>query len=114
MARYVILYFEENGDADAFLEGVHPLGHGAYEIKALVPAPTLWCDMAHGGKKTDIAYTRGKKYHWWVCRTCGKPTKAWGSSYSAVVSAGVNLLDRDQDEPPRGWAQGPGNQGVVT
>ena len=113
MARYVVLFFEDNDIAQEFATewtaywSVDPEKRSDGEVKALVPAPTLFCEdpfSQHGNKKAG--YFRGKKYGWWVCAVCGKPTKAWGEKYNAVISSGKNLLDdEEQVTPPAGWNQ---------
>jgi hypothetical protein len=61
----------------------------------LFRAPTKFCDPSdgHRGKKTEAGWTRGKKYGWWVCGKCKKPTSQWASSLNAVLGAARNLLE---------------------
>lgn len=98
MARYVVLYFEDNEDAEQFSTYVG-------EVTALVPAPTLFCQGCKGGK-TQTGWFKGPKYGWWVCAKCGKPSRGWAQNYRAVISSAKNLLDDVQKEPPPfGWDQ---------
>jgi hypothetical protein len=55
----------------------------------------MFCEGGHRGKgKFTYSYTRGKKYGWWVCTTCYKPSGVGGfmKTLRAVLSQGVNQL----------------------
>jgi hypothetical protein len=67
--------------------------------------PTKYCDPGdgHRGKKTSGGWTRGKKYGWWVCGICGKPTERWANGSLWPYSLGFNLLP----ERVAKWARGP-------
>jgi hypothetical protein len=97
MARYVVLYFENNVEAEALVELTHK-----ETIVALVPAPTQFCEGCTGKNK---GWTLGQKYGWWVCIFCKKPSRRWGQSYRAVVGAGKNLLEEEAVRPPPGFDQ---------
>lgn len=108
MARYVVIRFEDNKAAEDFVDQQKAADgvFGDQETVALIPAPTLFCEdpfSQHGNKKAG--YFRGKKYGWWVCSICGKPSRLWGSNYRAVVGAGKNLLEETTDYPPPGFDQ---------
>jgi hypothetical protein len=64
------------------------------DVVGLFKTPTNFCNPSdgHRGKKTDAGWTRGKKYGWWVCGACKKPTEAWGTNLNAVLSSARNLL----------------------
>lgn len=104
MARYVVLYFENNDEAEAFAtySSVRDILSTIYapEIVALVPAPTLFCECSIRGGTKGRGFFKGQKYGWWVCAKCGKPTEAWGTYYAAVVSAGNNLLEESNVQQP--------------
>jgi hypothetical protein len=105
MARYVVLHFDDNEEAEQ-LVNLYPSLYQEGKVVALSPAPTKFCEdpfSQHGNKKAG--YFRGKKYGWWVCSVCGLPTPAWGESYAAVLSSAVNLLNNEQPVPPEGWNQ---------
>ncbi len=106
MARYVVFYVEDNDDAagivDTFLNKVK----SNMVPVALVPAPTLFCECGIRGGTKGRSFFKGKKYLWWVCAKCGRPTELWGTSYAAVVGSGRNLLVEEQVQPPAGYAQG--------
>jgi hypothetical protein len=113
MARYVVLYFEDNEMAERMVEEFTDF-NGALtnivldnvvlvgEVKALVPAPTQFCEGCTGKNK---GYTLGQKYFWWVCIFCKKPSRLWGGSYRAVIGSGRNLLEEEPVRPPPGWDQ---------
>ena len=107
MARYVVLYFEDNAEAESLVHRHDPLNPQEGELKALVPAPTKFCDGAAcilSGSKRGRGWTRGLKFGWWVCSICRKPSRRWGQSYAAVLGAGKNLLD--DSDPLKGSIPG--------
>lgn len=88
MSRLVSLYFEDNEDADRFVEGVEsgqiwisdaPAPRG--KVTGLFAVPTKFCECTkeeseQGGKRI----ARGGRLGWWVHRKCGKPlTNSWQS-----------------------------------
>lgn len=130
MARYVVLYFKDNAQAETLLEDWNDAletssqdEDGNVRVELLTPeqennvecnivgfvaAPTVFCDPTdgHRKKKTQSGWTRGKKYGWWVCGICKKPSLIWGHSYRAVISAARNLRDEvlaelKEEEPPK-------------
>lgn len=50
--------------------------------------PTKFCDCSRGAK----AYTRGKKYGWWTCAQCHKPSEFAQSATKWELALGTNLL----------------------
>ena len=67
----------------------------ANSIVGVYRRPTMFCESASGcstGKRVR-GFTKGKKWGWWVCGVCKKPTYGWGSNHQAVVGSGVNLND---------------------
>jgi hypothetical protein len=117
MARYVILSFEDNEQAEAFctramsgpvagVETYHvdPDRGGTNtvydaEVVGLVAKPTKFCEGHTGGGKHGQSYTKGSKWGWWVCITCAKPSRLWAAGYKGVLSHGRNLLFPDGDRP---------------
>jgi|SRR6478609_6845060 len=111
MAKYVVLRFEDNDQADTFVEDMlrepdEPILTPVQEndVRAtpvgVYRAPTMFCARADGRHKGRVqGFTHGKKFGWWVCGQCGKPTLLWGSSHQAVIGSGVNLLpDAKEDK----------------
>jgi hypothetical protein len=109
MAKYVVLSFEDNDKAEAFVKAgqsleehlavaaIDPAGgwDGAYEaqVEGMFQKPTAYCESGgrHEGTRVQ-GWSRGKKHGWWVCGTCGKPSPKWGQSLAAVIGCGVNQL----------------------
>lgn len=89
MAKYVLLAFDDDAYADAFVE----FGVGDHDIAATVRGvwrkPTKFCECVGVRAKS---FTRGKKYGWWVCATCMKPTVAWAHGDAWYTALGTNLL----------------------
>jgi hypothetical protein len=100
--RYVVLAIEDNEAAQRLTEEMQTVETHGYpfvpqgaSIAGMFAVPTKFCDdepAGHRGKKTQAGWTRGKKYGWWVCGSCKKPTKAWGTNLNSLLSSCVNLL----------------------
>lgn len=80
MARYVLVEFDDNDEADNFvqiLNGGDFDGHtataspGSMRVRAVWFKPTKFCDC----KDISNGEGRGKKYGMWAHKTCGKPRK---------------------------------------
>lgn len=108
MAKYVLLQFDEDRQADDFVEQIQKNGSaimddhggGVWSVSATVRAvfkkPTKFCDCK--GVK-NRGFTRGKKFGWWVCAQCGKPTPAWAAGAHWFMALGKNLLPVDNRAP---------------
>lgn len=119
MAKYILLSFEDDADADAFVNAMEP-GHdggallgdkprviflrdeiqdgqiyGGFEkevfVRGVYKRPTKYCDCTYSRNGKD-GFTRGKKYGWWVHSRCGKPKKGWAEGDLWYHSLGKNLL----------------------
>lgn len=64
------------------------------KVTAVYKKATQFCspDDGHRGRKTTGGWTRGRKWGWWVCGVCGKPTKRWATGDIWHYSMGYNLL----------------------
>jgi hypothetical protein len=84
--KYAVLKIEDSDEVDVCVN---------QELVGVFKAPTAYCDPSdgHRGKKTETGWTRGKKYGWWVCSKCKKPTQEWGQNLNAVLGASRNLLE---------------------
>lgn len=120
MARYVLVAFDQDKDAEEFVQSVGRrggfffLGTDGHFRTANVPEdpttsnafvrgvwqkPTKFCDCQPSSKKQDRGYSRSKKYSWWVHKDCGKPTKLWASGEHFFYSLGRNLLPVSTEAP---------------
>jgi hypothetical protein len=100
MAKYVLLTFEDDAAADAFVnkvtetESVTTSAYHESELKAFIRGvwkkPTKFCSCI--GAMKERGFTRGRKYGWWVCTKCGKPTVGWARGDHWFLSLGRNLL----------------------
>jgi hypothetical protein len=80
VARAVVLYFEDNNDADDFIAAKDIFitdersnMHRTYPaVDLMVAVPTLFCHCTRGTK--NQGWTRGLKWGWWVCSMCKKPS----------------------------------------
>lgn len=102
MAKYVLLEFGDDEEADEFCqrftEDVEERAKyqrvGIYAfVRAVYKKPTKFCECK--GDMRKRAFTRGRKYGWWVCTKCGKPTAAWGRGDHWFLALGRNLLPVD-------------------
>lgn len=99
MARYVLLSFDSNVEAEQYVRELagaeSPLSDNS-SIVGVFGKPTQFCDTAthpHATTRRVNGFTRGTRFGWWVCAHCSKPKKAWASNLSAVLSQARNLLD---------------------
>jgi hypothetical protein len=110
MARYVLLTFEDNSEADKFVaaiggKSVFYATEGTYEminqvsVRAVWMKPTKFCDCEKPGNNS----VRGEKWGLYVHRACGKPKKgAWQhprNLYSPVPSAAAQSEHLGVAEP---------------
>jgi len=110
VAKYVMLQFDSDEDADAFIKttqengivGSFALGDSNWKhfmpiVRAVFKKPTQFCDCKVGAK--GRGFTRGKRYGWWVCSVCKKPTVGWGRGEHWFLSLGRNLLPTTPQAP---------------
>lgn len=114
MAKYVLVAFDKDEDADAFVKTVQDnrevLAGYHYDpmifeatVRGVWRKPTKFCDCkGHSGP-----YTRGQKYGWWVHVKCKKPMKTWIIGHMWYTALGTNLLPISDDAPEY---RGPGHK----
>lgn len=87
MARYVILEFEENSDAEEFVKQTHQHNEESRKSRLsfqrrvvgvfVKPGKTCVCWdgkwINSGDKNREHGIARGEKFGWWVCTRCNKP-----------------------------------------
>lgn len=90
MARYVVLEFDDNADAEAFVDSVRAncaaeRKQGLSFSKRVVgifvkPGRTCICWDGkwtnYGDKNRQHGIARGEKFGWWVCTKCNRPRAA--------------------------------------
>lgn len=104
----VVLTFEDDEQAMTLVEsvlddyGIHvPYRQGTPddfqqvhgEVMGIYKHPTMFCECL-SGKKTQMGFTRGKKWGWWVCGQCSKPKRVYWKNIFEHNGLGDNLLDR--------------------
>jgi hypothetical protein len=115
VARYVLVAFDSDAEADAFANamtiegGVFYMGQDTHFknvnpvtafVRGLWQKPTKYCSCTSADMKgRKETYTRGKKYGWWVHNICGKPTAQWSRGDHFFQSLGVNLLPVTKNAP---------------
>ena len=76
MAMSIVFHFYDDTAALEFAER-----HEAEGLVGIFKVPTLFCEGGHTAKRVT-GYTRGKRYGWYVCSVCKKPSKAaWRDPY---------------------------------
>lgn len=105
MARYVVLEFEFNEDADLF---VGDMLHDGEKVVGVYAKPTMFCATGGCGKGRVKAFVRGSKWGWWVCDTCKKPARVSDEEklMRHVVSQAVNLLPKTSGAVASVWTRG--------
>jgi hypothetical protein len=104
----VLVEFDDDAKATAFVEKVNgrfgtpevPHSASRRRVTGVWKVPTNFCACADQGKKMEIqAYSRGRKYGWWV-HTCGRPSKFWVKAKARLWDAmGRNILPGADDDP---------------
>lgn len=117
MARYVVLSFEDNEEAESFIERVSCYQHEAtcncmqpdhegehcdcdpqepVQVVSMLAQPTQFCDGNCYKEKDGRGpkFVQGQKYGWWVCTVCHKPLPH-PALYRPVIAYGTNLLPEE-------------------
>lgn len=90
MARYVVVEFAENEDAEDFIRQLNEecslrrkerLAHIKRVVGVFVPPRKLcecpdWQSTNYGDKNAKHGVERGAKFGWWVCTRCNRPRRA--------------------------------------
>jgi hypothetical protein len=108
MAVYVLLTFDNDGEAKEFVKDVlqeKGVIHGNHEdpaftrttVRGVWKKPTIFCTCVSSDRK--VGFTRGRKYGWWVHACCGKPSKLWAQGNAWCTALGVNLLPQSEIAP---------------
>ena len=73
MARLVLVDFDDNAQAEAFIAKLDNAGHSKYRVVGLFARPNRWCGCPHplGYAKNEIV--KGGAYGWWVHVICRRP-----------------------------------------
>lgn len=70
MAKYVVVEFDNNEEADAFVSTLQ--GDAAsMRVVGVYQKPTKFCECADPGDRSTL----GQKYNWYVHAACGRPKK---------------------------------------
>lgn len=99
MAKYVLLAFDSDTEANEFVEAVQDrTSREEFTVRGVWKKPTKFCECTSGNIK-QRGWTRGKKFGWWVCDRCHKPSKAWAQGDVWYNSLGTNLLPVSHEAP---------------
>lgn len=82
------------------------------KLRGVWRKPSIFCNPSDGhraGRKTFQGWARSKKYGWWVCSGCGKPTKKWAAGDQWFHTLGANLVPQaiTGEKRPKGWEKSP-------
>lgn len=84
MARYVVIEFAKNADADDFIERIHQQTQEGIlmRIAGVFVKPSKYCQcpdwerINYGDKNEKHGVGYGSKFGWWVCTYCNRPRRA--------------------------------------
>jgi hypothetical protein len=105
MAKYVLLVFDEDEAADAFVHLIEQDSGPAWkfmreqikpQVRGIFKKPTKFCECT---RLKGRGFFRGKKWGWWVCSQCGRPTWQWASLNTLYGVLGFNLLPKSAKAP---------------
>jgi len=83
MARYVVIEFARNADAEAFIDEINrdtEIGL-LRRVAGVFVKPTKYCQcpdwqrINYGDKNEKHGVERGAKFGWWVCTYCNRPRR---------------------------------------
>jgi len=92
MAVYVLLAFDKDEDAKEWIVATR----GSTSVVAMYKKPTLFCDVLdgrHSSNRRVIGFTKGQRWHWWVCAVCHKPREMYTKGVLENCSLGRNILN---------------------
>lgn len=91
MAKYVLLEFDEDSEADAFTETMGQNG-ASVRTAGVYKKPTIFCDCPNPGDKSVL----GNKWNWWVHKGCGRPKKGQWQSPRNLLKPDEKISGRRQ------------------
>jgi hypothetical protein len=95
MAKYVVLAFDNDEEADSFSStiinaGPAPEGsHQSLNVVGVFKRPTLFCECTTKDDKS----VRGAKWGWWLHKACGKPKRGMTHHPWNLLHPGAKLTD---------------------
>jgi len=108
MARILILSVDNNEEAEdfakwliegnapkAWAEGDLPVVPPGTTLEAMIARPTVGCRGPHrvpGKMKPERGWTRTKRFGWWVCGVCKKPSATVVRDFIDNMVGGYNDL----------------------
>jgi len=73
MAKYVVVEFDSDEDAEGFAGTLEWEGHTAtIRVAGVFKKPTMFCECPPSNNPKSV---RGAKWGWWLHKDCGKPRK---------------------------------------
>lgn len=99
----MLLQFEDDEAADGFVHLLEKsdifqkiMVHFRPQVRGIFKKPTKFCECT---SLKGRGFFRGKKWGWWVCSKCGRPTEMWASLNTLYGVLGFNLLPKDANAP---------------
>jgi len=92
MAKYVLLEFNNDEEADGFTGMIVGASvTGSLTIKAVFKKPTQFCECVVKSDKS----VRGRKWGWWVHKECGRPKRGiWQHPRNLLDPIDLNPKER--------------------
>jgi hypothetical protein len=92
MAKYVLIQFDNDDDAEGFVGGLTTTNPNAsVKVAGIFKKPTLFCECVPQEEKS----ARGAKWGWWICKKCGRCKKGqWQSPRNLLDPADILSKER--------------------
>lgn len=92
-SRLVLLEFDDESSAEAFVENRHLPDQLGFEVQGMWFMTKLTCQC--GGKRNNKDWGRGRRTGIPLCRRCRKPSRHWreGLMTRLRTALGYNLLE---------------------
>lgn len=73
MAKHVVVFFQNDLEADSFTETMQGGSEDAsMKVVGVFKSPTMFCECPPQNNPKSV---RGQKWGWWLHKDCGKPRK---------------------------------------
>lgn len=106
MARYLVIEFRNNEDADKLAEKVLESSRMGKPMRvvglfAKPGKPCMcpdWQRVNYGDKNQPVGIARGERFGWWVCERCSRPRRA-GHTLVNLIKPSETFAEGDIIDP---------------
>jgi hypothetical protein len=84
MARLVVVDFDSDALADAFMAKMNKAANPKYRVVGLFAKPVRWCECPKptGYEKNEVVM--GGKYGWWIHKLCRRPRRGTHQAHNLL------------------------------